>query len=867
MNKFKLISFWVFVTAALGFGIFGYFQLKNNHKPQTDALQAMPDSCLVYLRTASIHDLENSINERNLITDKLRSFEGFDDVFNTLHLADSILKRNELLNEEFGSSSFHIAMYSNANWLIGVSIKQLGQQQACAEALQSVLQSTQEGHYFRFKFNATSCIALFQDGALLLSNTANLLKLCESPGAKLSNNLGFKKFYSTLSENKLLTIYCNQSLLQAEKKPFPLALDLFISKGYFSAAIDVEPSELRMNGYQWVDTSSQMSSLLEQKACNTENLLSSLPFDTQWFTAYGITNLFQLPVSTNAANTEFWNQVHAKALYNVNLQWKEHSGRLLARCGTYGEKQVLVCGSNDTIQTDEALQMMADSVWTNAGIKIHRISAGEGQQLFEPYITVAVNYAARVADNIYYSNDLGELNSTVAACSKGRYLVLNEDFLRYMQTNVPDKFHYLLYNAPSQAEHLALDFVRLKQKQTNTVIESLPQTNKVFENFRHLSYSLLAEQNYFKCRFHLKHETAGKEKQVLWTTVLDTTCSSKAYSFINHNTNEHEILVQDDKFQLYLLNAKGNILWKKALGEKIISSIRKVDIYKNGKFQLLFNTETKIHLLDRNGEKLPNFPIFLPSPASAELSIFDYDNTRDYRILIPCSNKVIYNYTLAGKKSDGFATVRSEELVKLPIQYVSVGESQYLVAIDVEGKIYTFSRKGVGRIGLRNRCTVNCSNFYVDASNSTASTQLLYFDESTGNLNKISFTDSKSIVKFAGDFNAAKTKYLLIDENRSIDVLMHSEESVRAYDVAGNLLFEKNLPEAPADCDYLAGDSYSILTAFCAEGQKIYCYDLLHNKEMRINASAPALIDDLFKDNKQYLIVPNASELSCVPLR
>jgi hypothetical protein len=378
---------------------------------------------------------------------------------------------------------------------------------------------------------------------------------------------------------------------------------------------------------------------------------------------------------------------------------------------------------------------------------------------------------------------------------------------------------------------------------------------------------LLAEGAYFKCRFHLKHESGSKEKEVLWTTVLDTTCSSKAYSFINHNTNEHEILVQDDKFQLYLVNAKGNILWKKALNEKIISNIHSVDIYKNGKFQILFNTETKIHLLDRNGEKLPNFPIFLPSPASAELSIFDYDNTRDYRILIPCSNKVIYNFTLAGKKSDGFTTVRSEELVKLPIQYVSVGESQYLVAIDVEGKIYTFSRKGVGRIGLRNRCTVNCSNFYVDASNSPASTQLLYFDESTGNLNKISFSDSKSIVKFAGDFNAAKAKYLLIDENRSIDVLMHSEESVRAYDVAGNLLFEKNLPEMPADCDYMAGDSYSILTAFSAEGQKIYCYDLLHNKEMRLNASAPALIDDLFKDNKHYLIVPDGNELSCVPLK
>lgn len=855
MGKFKLIAYWVFLAAAITAGLVGYFHLKNNHKPSTDALLLLPDSCSIYFRSSSLHELEKSVNGRNLIADKLRAFDEIAEVFSALHVADSILWNDETLNSNFAKSVVHLAVYPGGNWMVSANIAQLGKQEDCLLAIKTALKNEIAGDLLTFTVRGKKLYAEFFEGSLLLSNSEISIRKAKGTSPKLGNNPNFKKFYATISENKLLSVYCQQSLLDNKKSL--LALNLIVKSGYFAVGVDAEPSELRINGYQWVDSSSHISALSNQHSCDTKSLLSSLPYDTQWFVAYGITNLGQLPIAENAATSAFWNQVHQKALFNVNHQWKEHSGNVLARCGTYGQKQLVVCGSNDTIVTDESLNLMSDSTWQVEGKVFYRLAGKTPVKLFEPFVTAAVSYAARIGENIYYSADFNELQSTLTACAKGRFLLLNEDFLRYMQNNVPEEFNYLLYNAPSQTEHLAVDFIRAN---------ALPGI-KPFENFRHLSYSLLAEKNYFKCRFHLQHESNNAEKQVLWSCKLDTVCSQTPSRFINHNTGEHEILIQDDANTLYLINAKGAIIWKKQLSEKIKSSIQLVDCYKNGKYQMLFNTAGKLHLLDRNGVYLPNFPVKLPANATAALSVFDYENTRDYRVLIPCADKTIYNYTLGGKKLEGFSPVKTDDIVQLPLQYITVGESQYLIALDVEGKIYSFSRKGVGRIGLRNRTIINCPSFFVDAGNSLTSTQLVYFDASTGHLNKINFTDTKSIVNVNGNYSNAVLTFAQIDDNRSMDVLIGSNEQVGAFDLNGYSIFEKSYPSPIQKTEYISGDSYSLLISYSSEAQKIFCSDLLHNKEININASGVALVDDLFKESKQYLIVPNGSDINCVPIR
>jgi len=157
---------------------------------------------------------------------------------------------------------------------------------------------------------------------------------------------------------------------------------------------------------------------------------------------------------------------------------------------------------------------------------------------------------------------------------------------------------------------------------------------KPFENFRHFSFSAVNNKNNFKFRWQLMNETEmiNKEQNVLWSLNLEAPASMQSNGFINHTTKENELAVQDDDKALYLINAKGTILWRKKLNEKINSKIFTVDIFKNNKYQLLFSSENYLHLIDRNGNYVQGYPVKLPAPASSELSVLDYDNDKDYRL-------------------------------------------------------------------------------------------------------------------------------------------------------------------------------------------------------------------------------------------
>ena len=97
MPKVKVVVFWIFSLLALLGGVAAYFELKNSKRPEIDALQALPDSCMIYLSTAELHELENKINQRNLITDQLRLLPEAAELFEALHMTDSLLNHTELV--------------------------------------------------------------------------------------------------------------------------------------------------------------------------------------------------------------------------------------------------------------------------------------------------------------------------------------------------------------------------------------------------------------------------------------------------------------------------------------------------------------------------------------------------------------------------------------------------------------------------------------------------------------------------------------------------------------------------------------------------------------------------------------------------
>ncbi len=228
--------------------------------------------------------------------------------------------------------------------------------------------------------------------------------------------------------------------------------------------------------------------------------------------------------------------------------------------------------------------------------------------------------------------------------------------------------------------------------------------------------------------------------QTSWESLLDTAISFKPQLVQNHNTGETEIFVQDMANNIYLLNNVGRILWKMALPEPILSPVYQIDIYRNGKLQMLFNTKNRLYVIDRLGNFVEKFPITLKSPAVGSVALFDYDNDKKYRMMIACEDRKIYAYEKTGNPLDGWNFGQSEYPVQTDIYHYRAGNKDFIVFAD-KYRVYILDRQGKTRITPQHNLPVsNQTVIALDQSRSPKQSCLVLTD-TIGTVHFISLSD------------------------------------------------------------------------------------------------------------------------------
>ncbi len=185
--------------------------------------------------------------------------------------------------------------------------------------------------------------------------------------------------------------------------------------------------------------------------------------------------------------------------------------------------------------------------------------------------------------------------------------------------------------------------------------------------------------------------------ETIWEVRLDTLVASKPYIVKNHNTDEKEIIIQDIKNKIYLIDKSGKLLWTRQLDGKILSNIYQIDYYENNKLQYLFNTESKIYCIDRNGNWLDGYPIKLKSKATNGISVFDYDQNRNYRIFVAGSNKSVYLLDKNGEYINGWTFDKTESYVSYSVKHFKNADKDYIVFRDLNN-LYILNRRGEQRV-------------------------------------------------------------------------------------------------------------------------------------------------------------------------
>lgn len=310
----------------------------------------------------------------------------------------------------------------------------------------------------------------------------------------------------------------------------------------------------------------------------------------------------------------------------------------------------------------------------------------------------------------------------------------------------------------------------------------------------------------------------------------------------NHVTKNLDIVVQDAKNNLYLISKDGKVIWKKKINQPILGKISQIDIYKNGRLQLIFNTKNKIYVLDRNGNNVKQFPKTFNDPITQPLSVFDYDKNKNYRLLVTQGSELLM-YDKSGKKVSGFKYKKSINKISSKPKHFRILNKDFIV-FKIGSKIKILNRKGRERINFND--DINFSNQNIFEYNDKL----------------ISTTTDQKLVQIDvnGVIDLSSLKNLSLNSDGSNLVVLNENSIKLSSNVA-------SIPFGNYGSPQLSNINKNLLiTLYDKQNKKSYLFNknLILDTSFPIYSLIPMEIGDMNRDKNVEIIISNKNKfISC----
>lgn len=492
--------------------------------------------------------------------------------------------------------------------------------------------------------------------------------------------------------------------------------------------------------------------------------------------------------------------------------------------------------------------------------KIKKIKA---QNIFnallgESFSGLTNNYYACVNDYIVFANSPKALNDYYKAIKDGKILSKSESYTSFAN-NVASEANIFVY----------INIQRSKASLYNQIapvyLADMLSYSDLYSKFEALALQISTKKDLYYTSLYLKHNPSYKnESNSLWEIALDAPISSKPKIVTNHLDGTKEVIVQDEDNNLYLINNKGEILWKTELAEKIESEIFQVDKLKNDKLQYVFNTRNKLYMIDRKGKNVEGYPVELKHPATSPLTVFDYEKNREYRFMIACENNRLYNFSPDGQPVNGWEFTIMESKIAAQPQHFIINDKDYIVVVSVDGTIKIVDRKGKSIVEVSEKLMMNKDQvFYLDIGKDIFSTRLIATDNN-GLIQFVYFSnklEKKNIKSFSSDHHF---DYKDIDNDQKREFIFTDKNELYVFDESGTQVFvyktKSNITQKPLY--FLFPDGRAKIGLVNATTKQIY----LVNNKGAVERGFPKYgstgfsIGDINDDNKFNIVVGSADQ-------
>ncbi len=803
MKKKIIIAISIFIVLLIG--IYTAYSIYSKYKtPVTNAVTLLPSDASIIIKIANPLDnwneLKKSTTFNNLNkTEFIGNIDDFIKKINSLYIKDS--KLEDIVQDidlyctvHFSESKINYSYliqlpYVSAQYDLEKIIKNKSKYSFKEESFKNskFVKMTSKNNtlfytYFNGVFAITTSQLLIED---IIRNT--------SSNSSLLNNTNFKKISKSAINEAAANIYVKFDKL-------PLTLKNYIKSDYFNVFKEIA----NFSDWNELDLICKDNFILLNgiSLTNSDKTNYLTCFENQTAQEIEIQNV--IPNNCNILYvqtfSDFKTYIDSYKKYNKNLA--ENNIEIKNEYGISidqtlydiigNQVAIAVCPPSMQNQEENIYYVVKTKDIAEAIIKLKQLSKNN---------LAEANYKGFDIYNINIPNLINStLNKLYPKCEKS-YVSFIQDFVVFGRTAESVKVFinsFTSQNTLSRNEEY-VDFNEYLSNTANIFIYSnlkhstpyfkkfVNDDNKIIDEYSNigtLGLQINSSKNgefYTNIIIENKNSTNNNTQTNLtttkidWKTKLDTGIVIKPIIIKDHSDNTYNIFVQDLLNQIYLIDKDGEILFKKQLKERIIGNAYEIDYYKNNKVQIIFNTLTQLHIIDKNGSYIEKYPVKLPKKATNSLALFDYDNNKDYRILIACEDKNVYNYSKEGKLLVGWEKPKTKNIVKKEIEYFSVNSKDFIVITDIDGNITFVGRRGEKRVKVQKTFNVSNNKYCLKKEKTLENSSLLITDTSgivyqvyfngvvdTINIGKYSKKHSFNILDLDNDGN---NEYILLDKN------------------------------------------------------------------------------------------------------
>ncbi len=841
----RKIIFGTVVTVLLGGGLYWFFYTKEARMPVTEGINAIPSDAAIIFESKQSKNTWKKLSQTNIMWEELLGTQVIDRLNRMGSSIDSILQTvpeiAQLLDEHSVYISAHKTRKNDFDLLYVYSLPDLTYTSAVEDFFREKI------HYVKIPIEeketegelvtsiATEKMGRIHftivKGILILSGNLELLEASIHQikrGTSLLSDKNFSTVLNASGKNVDANVYINYNqfpslVSPALFNPGEKTLDpLGNFADYSGWDISLKPNALTLSGFTSASVSgnSFLSLFVKQKPQEME-MIKIIPANTSAFLFMGLSDAkaYNRDRKIYLTARQELNK-YAKYIQDVNVKlhtniensmfsWMDNemcvvvtepdssdalentfaiirSNTIEDAIGTLNELSALAYEA----AASENVSELEPGTYKNHFINHLRIPDLLPQLLGEPFSRLHNNYYTAIGNYIVFANSDKALRSFIDASESNKTLMNDKNYKAFSE-NISAESNIYLYNSIARSKKLYSRFVN---EDLNKEIESKEELLKKFEA---AGMQFSSNGKLFYSNIYLKYNPEQKQESgTLWETKLDTSFSSRPYLLINHKTKAREVFVQDDANKVYLISNTGKVLWTKKLNEKIMSDVTQVDVLKNDKLQMVFNTRSSIYMYDRNGNDMEGFPIKLRSPATNAISVIDYEKNRDYRIFIATENKRLVCYKANGEQLTAFAFDKTTDPVFMPVQYFVANNKDHLCVIDVKGKIYLLDRKGEVRVKMKEQMEPGIRNFFAEPGKDYNKSYLIASD-TLGNVIKMSLTGHKESIKLQDfetspyfdlkDINNDKTKEFIFLTRTELKVFSQDKSLLFKYEFGNRI--------------------------------------------------------------------------------